>query len=89
MRVTHELAIQIITDIEQCRSAEEGNSIEILCDNPDPDTGEDAACVVAFADFTDWEQVRFFGPTWPAALRKAADASRAFAAKSKTKAVAG
>lgn len=85
MRVTIEQAMQVITDIEQCRAVE-GNSIEICCDNPDADTGEDVACVIALADFTDWDQVRYHAPTWPAALRKAADASRAFAAKSRTSA---
>jgi hypothetical protein len=89
MRVTHELAIQIITDIEQCLSSGDGSSIEICAASPEGPAGEEH-CAIAFADFTDWDQVRFFGPTWPAALRKAADASRAFAAKNGTrKAVAG
>lgn len=74
------LLLSVLADIDQCRAAD-GNSIEIMCDNPDADTAGEQASVVALGDFTDWEQVRYFGLTWQEALRKAADASRAFDAR--------
>lgn len=73
-----EQELRIITgDIEQIRN-NEGNSVMILCDDPDEDGKNGMTAVVANGDFTDWEDVRYWADSWPAAMAKAADASRRF-----------
>lgn len=68
-------AVGIANDIQQCRGRE-GDSITILCDNPEADSADTQAAVEACASFTGWELKRFYGRTWEAALHKAADAAR-------------
>lgn len=68
-------AVAIINDIQQCRGCE-GDSITILCDNPEADSDDKYAAVEACASFTGWKHERFYGRTWDAALHKAADAAR-------------
>ncbi len=67
----------IIGDIEQIRYSE-GNSVTILCENPDAEEIDKQAAVDVNADFTDWDDARYWGQTWIIALAKAAEASRIF-----------
>lgn len=68
-------AVMVIGNIEQIRSVE-GNSVHILCDNPEADSVETQSAVEVCCDFTGWETVRFFGRDWCESLQKAADRSR-------------
>ena len=52
--------------IEKMR-ADEGSSVEILCDNPDFNEQPNNA-VIASGDWTDWQEIRFTGDTIDAAL---------------------
>jgi hypothetical protein len=65
----------IIGDIEQCR-VNEGDSITILCDNPEAETSEQTVAVEAIGDYTGYEPQRFYAKTWGEALHKAANCSR-------------
>lgn len=72
--------MEIIGDIEQIRTVE-GNSVTIICDNPEADSGDMQAAVDVSGDFTAWNKERYWGESWTEALRKAADASRRFNAR--------
>jgi hypothetical protein len=72
-----DIGSSIIDNINQIRSTE-GNSVTIVCDNPDADSVDEQAAVAAIGDFTRWEEKRWYGRTWADALQKAADESRAF-----------
>jgi hypothetical protein len=65
----------VIGDIEQCRCVE-GDSITILCDNPEADDANKQSAVEASGDYTGYEPQRFYGRTWEAALHEAANAAR-------------
>lgn len=49
----------ILAALERLRE-DEGNSVEILCRNPDPDGPEDQA-IIACGHWTDWQSRRFEG----------------------------
>jgi hypothetical protein len=70
-------AVQVIGDIEQLRAAE-GDSVEILCDNPGADSIDQQTAVEVSAEFTGWRPQRWHGRTWTEALHKAANASRSY-----------
>lgn len=53
---------------------DEGGSIWIPCDNPEP--GDPAAYVVAVGEWTGWAQERFAGDDLPGALKAAAEIRR-------------
>lgn len=65
----------VIGDIEQCRCME-GDSIAVLCDNPEAETAETQAVVEACGDYTGYEPQRFYGRTWSEALHEAANCAR-------------
>ncbi len=65
----------IVGDIEQCRCIE-GDSVQILCDNPEADESDKVAAVEACGDYTGHEPQRFYGATWSDALHKAANCAR-------------
>ncbi len=65
----------IVGNIEQCR-CQEGDSIMILCDNPEPESVDRQAAVEAIGDYTSYEPMRFYGRDWAEALRKAASAAQ-------------
>ena len=62
--------------IEELRDGYWGNSIEIVCDNDDPDNDEESCVVRAFGGWTEWEIRNFFAKTVDAALVKAVIAKR-------------
>lgn len=68
--------VVLVGNLEQCRCVE-GDSITILCDNPEADSAELQAAVEACGDYTGYELQRFYGKTWEEALTKAANAARA------------
>lgn len=78
----------VFADISQIQG-NDGNSVTILCDNPDADTVDTQAAVEVSADFTGWRSVRYWGCDWPSALHKAAEASRAFQAQGRVSSVDG
>jgi hypothetical protein len=51
--------------------SEPGNSIEICCDNDDPETKEDQCAVILNAKETKWEPIRFQAESVLKALQKA------------------
>lgn len=63
-------------DIGQCRYTE-GDSITILCDNPEADSAETQAVVEACGGYTGYQPHRYYGRTWEEAVHKAANAARA------------
>ena len=65
----------IISNIEQCRCVE-GDSITILCDNPEAEMRDEQACVEVCGDYTGYKNERFYGTTWVEALKKAVDCAR-------------
>lgn len=65
----------VVGNIEQCRCVE-GDSITILCDDPDCDSDDKAAAVEASGDYTGYDPQRFYGRNWAEALHKAAACSR-------------
>lgn len=66
---------RIFTDIDLLRK-EEGDSVSILCDDPEAETIDVQTAVEVCGFWTDWEEKRFYGRTWVEALTKAADACR-------------
>lgn len=60
-----------IGNIEQCRAVE-GDSVCILCDDPDADENDKVCAVEACGDYTGYEPQRFYGRSWEDALAKAA-----------------
>jgi hypothetical protein len=68
---------EIVGNIESmCQG--EGNAITIICDNPEAESVEKQAAVDIRADFTDFQERRFYAATWPEALAHAAAAARLF-----------
>jgi hypothetical protein len=65
----------LIGNIEQCRAVE-GDSVTILCDNPEADSIETQGAVEACGDYTGYELQRFYGKDWEEAIAKAARVSR-------------
>ena len=65
----------LIGNIEQCRSVE-GDSVTVLCDNPEADSVETQGAVEVCGDYTGYELQRFYGKTWEEALAKAARVSQ-------------
>ena len=61
----------LIGNIEQCRAVE-GDSVTILCDNPEADNIETQGVVEVCGDYTGYDLERFYGPTWEDAIAKAA-----------------
>lgn len=74
---------QIVGDIETIR-ATEGNAVTVCCDNPEAENADRQAAVDCVCDFTDWEDVRYWGTDWATALHAAADAARAHNAREKS-----
>lgn len=63
--------------LEAIRTGAEGNSVEILCDNPEADSVGEQTAVDCCCDFTDWKPQRFPGPTpLEAILAAAAEQAR-------------
>lgn len=79
LEAQHRIADLIVAvgDIEQCRCVE-GDSITIICDNPEADDIEKQSAVEACGGYTDYQPQRFYGKTWTDALREAAKASQRF-----------
>lgn len=73
-------AIAIIGDIKQVRAAG-GNSLTIVCDDPEAETIGKQAAIDVSGDFTDWKEVRYWGKDWTEALHRAANDSRSFNCK--------
>jgi hypothetical protein len=65
----------VVGNIEQCRCVE-GDSVTILCDNPEADSTETQGVVEACGDYTGYKPERFYGKTWDEALAKAARVSQ-------------
>lgn len=61
---------RIVHLIDELRE-HEGATVEIACDNPEPETRQDQACVFINDDWTDWEARRFDGETVLDCLQKA------------------
>lgn len=55
---------------------EEGDSVTILCDNPDPARAEDNNAIECVGDWTFWRTQRYSGRTLLEALQKAVRAKR-------------
>lgn len=72
--------IQAVGDIECLRQAE-GNSVTILCDNPEAEIKACQSAVEVAGDFTGWETERYEAPSCLGALHMAADRARAYYAK--------
>jgi hypothetical protein len=66
---------ELIGNIEQCRAVE-GDSVTILCDNPEADSIETQGAVEVCGDYTGYELQRFYGKTWEEAIAKAARVSQ-------------
>lgn len=82
----HELAEEnrslrvIIGNIESIRQSE-GNSVTILCDNPEADSVDRQSGVEACCDFTDWQTVRVYAASWADALQELGNRARTFYAR--------
>lgn len=63
-------AMQSMLLIDELR-AHEGATVEIACDNPEPETKQDQVWVSVTDDWTDWEPRRFDGETVLDCLQKA------------------
>lgn len=49
--------------LEAIRTGAEGNTVLIACDNPEANHVNEQTCIDVVADFTDWQERRFYGPT--------------------------
>jgi hypothetical protein len=67
--------LTIIGDIEQCRAVE-GDSVTILCDNPEADSLGMQSAVEVCGDYTGYELQRIYGATWKEAIARAARVAR-------------
>ncbi len=56
-------ALAFCIAVEAIRSGHEGNSIEVLCDNPEAESRDQQTAVDCCCDFTDWQAKRFYGAT--------------------------
>lgn len=65
----------VIGYIEQCRAVE-GDSVMILCDNPEADSIETQGVVEVCGDYTGYKPERYYGKTWEEAIAKAARAAQ-------------
>jgi hypothetical protein len=65
----------LIGNIEQCRAVE-GDSVTILCDNPEAESIETQGAVEVCGDYTGYDLQRFYGKDWEEAIEKAAAVSR-------------
>lgn len=63
-------ALKICGAIEWLRAVE-GDSVEILCDNPDPDTRDRQCGVNCNGEWTHWAPEIYYGESVLAALEKA------------------
>ena len=63
---------QVVADVETCRAIE-GDSVTILCDNPEAESADRQVAVELCVESTRWELNRFHAPTWQAALHAAAE----------------
>jgi hypothetical protein len=79
-RIIGDLLAEIVGNIETMRQ-NEGNSVTIVCDNPEAESSDRQAAVDVCGDFTGFQEIRFYGTTWPDALRGAADSARVYYAK--------
>lgn len=70
-------ALKAVRDINLI-CATEGNSVCILCDNPEAETIERQSAVECACEFTGWIQRRFYGRDWQEALSRAAARCREF-----------
>lgn len=61
---------------------EEGNSITLLCDNPEADKLDEQSAIEVNCGFTRWITRRYYGSSWQEAVSKAASDSRYVASKS-------
>jgi len=63
--------------IEELR-ADEGNSVTILCPNPEPENREESEAVECLGEWTAWEEQRFSGATLKECLESAVRAYREY-----------
>lgn len=63
-------AVATCAAIEWLRSCE-GDTVQILCDNPDPDGRDDQAAVICCGGWTNYQDERFNGDSVLAALDRA------------------
>ena len=63
-------AMAIVNAIELLRS-NDASSVEILCDNREADSVAETMAVAVTDEWTNWQPVRFYGPTLGAALENA------------------
>lgn len=63
-------AMQTMLLIDELRE-HEGAYIQISCDNPEPETRQDQACVTVCDDWTDWQERTFYAETVLDALHAA------------------
>lgn len=61
---------RIVHLIDELRE-HEGAYVQISCDNPEPETRQDQACVTVCDDWTDWQERTFYAETVLAALQAA------------------
>ena len=61
--------------------ADEGDSVTLLCDNPDPASPDQNNAIECNGDWTDWKDRRFQGESLDAAVRAAVEAKRAAEAR--------
>lgn len=70
------LSALVMGRIIEVLRAEEGDSVEILCDNPDPRTPQEANAIVCHGAWTDYKPLRFHAASLYGCLRKAFEARR-------------
>lgn len=68
------LASLEIARLIEALTADEGDSVEFVCENPDPKTPNNRHAVICAGFWTLWHDLRFDGPTRVACLRMAAAA---------------
>jgi hypothetical protein len=68
-------AVQFLIDIDYLRK-NEGDSIEIICDNPEAESRDKLTAVDVTGDWTDYSPRRFYGPDPAGATRDAATARK-------------
>lgn len=56
-------AVAFCIALEAIRAGAEGNSVEVLCDDPEAETRDRQTAVICNCDFTDWHPQRFYGAT--------------------------
>lgn len=63
-------ALAVIAAIDYLRR-EEGDSVEILCDNSEAESLDEQTAVIFNGEASDWQEKRFYAATWQQAVVKA------------------